>query len=94
MELDIWQRACSVRFSELDIWQRACSVRFSENYLLTLRHNSVMRVSNVKSVSNITLKNFWWEFAARQISSTETISGFLALSKIGDFPRLAFKWLF
>ena len=27
------------------------------------------------------------------VPSIETISGFLVLSKIWDFPRLAFKWL-
>ena len=35
-----------------------------------------------------------WELAAIEIPSTETISGFLELSKMWDFPGLAFKWLF
>ena len=35
-----------------------------------------------------------WELAARGIPSIETISSLLVLSKIWDFPGLAFKWLF
>ena len=35
-----------------------------------------------------------WELAAIEIPSTETISGFLELSEMWDFPGLAFKWLF
>ena len=31
---------------------------------------------------------------SKKIPSTETISGYLELSKIWDFPGLAFKWLF
>ena len=49
-----------------------------------------MRFSNFNSESIITTSNFLWELAAREIRSTETISGFLELSKIWDFPRLAF----
>ena len=70
----------------LDIRQTALS------FLLTLRHNSVMSFSNFKSESNVTPNNFSWELAARRIPSIETISGFLVLSKIWDFPGLAFKW--
>ena len=33
-------------------------------------------------------------FSAREVPSIEAISGFLELSKIWDFPGLAFKWLF
>ena len=35
-----------------------------------------------------------WELVARGIPSIETISSLLVLSKIWDFPGLAFKWLF
>ena len=73
---------------KLDIRQRALI------FLLTLRHISVMWFSNFNSESIITPSNFSWELAAIEIPSTETISGFLELSKIWDFPGLAFKWLF
>ena len=53
-----------------------------------------MWFSNFDSESIITPSNFSWELAAIEIPSTETISGFLELSKIWDFPGLAFKWLF
>ena len=53
-----------------------------------------MWFSNFNSESVITPSNFSWELAAIEIPSTETISGFLELSKISDFPGLAFKWLF
>ena len=42
----------------------------------------------------MTPSNFLWKLVAIEIPSTETISGFLELSKISDFPGLAFKWLF
>ena len=62
--------------------------------LLTLRHSSVMSFSNFNSECIITPSNFSWELAAKDIPSTETILGFLGLSKILDLPGLAFKWLF
>ena len=55
---------------------------------------SLMWFSNFNYESIVTPCNFSWELAAREIPSTETISSLLALSKIWDFPGLAFKWLF
>ena len=73
---------------KLDIRQRALI------FLQTLRHISVIWFSNFNSESIITPSNFLCELAAREIPLTETISGFLELSKIWDFPGSAFKWLF
>ena len=70
---------------KLDIRQRALI------FLLTLRHISVMWFSNFNSESIITPSNFSWELAAKEIPSTETFSSFLELSKIWDFPGLAFN---
>ena len=53
-----------------------------------------MWFSDFNFESIITPSNFSWELAVRGDPSTETISGFLELSKIWDFPGLAFKWLF
>ena len=53
-----------------------------------------MRFSNFHSESIVTPSNFSWELEARGTSSIETISGFLVLSKIWDFPGTAYKWLF
>ena len=53
-----------------------------------------MRFSNFNSEGIVTPSNFSWELAARGIPSIETISSLLVLSKIWDFPELAFKWLF
>ena len=53
-----------------------------------------MWFSNFNYESIVTPSNFLWELAARGIPSIETISGLLVLSKIWDFPWLAFKWLF
>ena len=63
-------------------------------FLLTLRNNFVVWFSNFNSESIITPSNFSWELATRGIPSTETVSGFLELSKIWDFPGSTCKWLF
>ena len=63
-------------------------------FLLTMRHSSVTWFTNFNSEFIITPSNISWELAAREIPLPETISGFLELSKIWDFPWLAFKWLF
>ena len=39
----------------------------------------------------MTPSNFSWGLAAIEIPSTKTISGFFELSKIWDFPGLAFS---
>ena len=70
---------------KLDMRQRALI------FLLTLRHISVMWFSNFNSESIVTPSNFSWGLAAIEIPSTETISGFFELSKIWDFPGLAFN---
>ena len=65
--------------------------KFFLKYEGDLKKPSLIRVN---SESIVTPSHFSWELAAREIPSTETISGFLELSKIWDFPGLAFKWLF
>ena len=52
-----------------------------------------MSFPNCNSKSIITLSNFSWELAAREIPLVKIISGFSELSKIWHFPGLAFKWL-
>ena len=63
-------------------------------FLPNLKHNSLMWFSNFNYESIVTPSNFLWELAARGIPSIETISSLLVLSKIWDFPGLAFKWSF
>ena len=56
-----------------------------------------MWFSNFNSESTFTPTNFLLELVATWIPSietTETISGFLLLSKMQDFPWLDFKLLF
>ena len=46
---------------------------------------------NFNSESAVIPSNFLLKLVARGIPTTETISDFLELSKIWDFPGLAFK---
>ena len=73
---------------KLDILQTVLS------FFLTLKHNFVVRFSKFNSESNITSNYLLLKIAARGILSIETVSSFLVLTKIWDFPRLAFHWVF
>ena len=73
---------------KLDILQTVLS------FFLTLKHNFVVRFSKFNSESNITSNYLLLKIAARGILSIETVSSFLVLTKIWDFPRLAFNWVF
>ena len=73
---------------KLDILQTVLS------FFLTLKHNFVVRFSKFNSEPNITSNYLLLKIAARGILSIETVSGFLVLTKMWDFTRLAFNWLF
>ena len=53
-----------------------------------------MSFSNFNSESIVIPSNFLYELAVRGIPSIKTISGFLLLGKIWDFPGLVSKYLF
>ena len=91
--IELWFYKCFhvLRFSnqmKLDIWQRALI------FFPTLKHNSLMWFLNFNYESVVIPSTFLWELSARGIPSIETISSSLVLSKIWDFPGLAFIWLF
>ena len=62
--------------------------------MLILRHNSKLLLSKFNPESIVRPNNFSLYLAVRGISSIQTISGFLMLREMWDFPGSAFKWLF